>query len=139
MNLFRAGNFRLNSGATSTWKLECDALTDDDWRALAAMISQMVGPFRHCISVPRGRDRLRDALTPLATFGPILLVDDVLTTGRSIERTRDRWWERGDGRAMPGGFFRNMTVIGAVVFARGKCPKWVKALFQMPEELWVRQ
>jgi hypothetical protein len=28
-------------------------------------------------------------------------------------------------------------VQGAVVFARGPCPPWVKAVFQMPECFWL--
>ena len=53
---------------------------------------------------------------------PICIVDDVLTTGGSMEEFKiKRSW-------------RNPTdYIGWVVFARIETPKWVTALFQMPK------
>ncbi|KKL20362.1 hypothetical protein LCGC14_2456230, partial [marine sediment metagenome] len=45
----------------------------------------------------------------------LLIVDDVLTTGASMEKQRA-------GRT---------NTIGAVIFARGDCPAWVKPLFAM--------
>jgi hypothetical protein len=38
MNLFQLGSFTLASGKSSYWKLECDALADDDIKTLAEMI-----------------------------------------------------------------------------------------------------
>jgi len=35
MNLFQFGDFSLHSGSKSKWKIECDALTDEDVEALA--------------------------------------------------------------------------------------------------------
>jgi hypothetical protein len=75
--------------------------------------------------------RLAKALEPFASLkGPRLIVDDVLTTGGSMERARDK--HRGQGPAgRPG-------IIGAVVFARGQCPHWIRCLFQMPECFWTK-
>lgn len=129
MNLFQTGNFKLNSGKESSWKIECDSLTDDDIAALAEMIRQMVGPFNAVIGVPRGGLRLASALRPFASgFFPCLIVDDVLTTGGSMERTKKEY-ARTYGHLTP--------VNGAVIFARGPCPSWIKPLFQMPSSLWV--
>ena len=131
MNLFQLGDFTLNSGATSRWKLECDALSDCDVKALAEMIRQMVGPFHTVEGVPRGGLRLAEALKPFVGLGgDYLFVDDVLTTGDSMERARREWsvrtgWDTGRAR-------------GAVIFARGQCPPWIKPLFQMPECFWLK-
>jgi orotate phosphoribosyltransferase len=134
MGLFQLGDFTLNSGARSAWKLECDALTDDDWKCLAEMIRQMVGPFSSVEGVPRGGLKLAECLQPFVTplAGYHLVVDDVLTTGRSMERLSNEVCGRE-----PGGKF-SRGIIGAVVFARGPCPLWVKPLFQLPEPLWLK-
>ena len=125
-NLFQLGEFVLNSGKTSRFKLECDSLTDGDWQALAKMVSLLVGTFSSVEGVPRGGLKLAAALEEHRwRDGPILLVDDVLTTGGSMERMRR---ER----------FHGMPTVGAVIFARGPCPNWIKAVFQMPECFWIK-
>jgi orotate phosphoribosyltransferase len=111
MNLFQYGYFLLASGEVSKWKLECDALTPQDWNSLAHMIKDKAGRFGSVIGVPRGGTPLATALIPHATVGPRLIVDDVWTTGGSmIPLLRE-----GD--------------IGFVVFARGPLSHGVKALF----------
>lgn len=126
MNLFQLGNFTLASGASSRWKLECDALTDDDIATLAEMIRQMVGPFSSVFGVPRGGLRLAKALERYQELnGPLLIVDDVLTTGGSIRKYYDDLGSKE-------------SFVGAVIFARGQCPAWVKPLFQLPECFWLK-
>ncbi len=128
MNLFMFGDYTLNSGAKSRWKLECDALIVEDIKALAEMIRQMVGGFSSVEGVPTGGLRLAAELRRFAGFsGPHLIVDDVLTTGGSMERTKDQHLATHGG-----------NVIGAVVFARGQCPHWIKAVFQMSEVFWLK-
>jgi orotate phosphoribosyltransferase len=128
MNLFQLGDFTLASGAKSRWKLECDALTYDDWAALAEMVRQMVGAFSEVRGVPRGGLKLADALRPFAgAFGPRLVVDDVLTTGGSMTRFAAEWAKE-----------HQSVYTGAVVFARGQRPHWVRAVFEMPECFWPR-
>jgi len=51
-----------------------------------------------------------------------LIVDDVLTTGRTIEEARYSTWAENP---------KNGDVFGVVIFARGKCPDWVYPIFQM--------
>lgn len=135
MDIFQLGDFTLNSGAKSSWKLECDALTDGEINALAKMVAQMIGPFQCVVGVPRGGLRIAEALTPLRSLsGPHLVVDDVLTTGGSIERHKDALLsgiDLTDAHKPP-------QVVGAVVFARGQLPIWVKALFSMPECFWLK-
>lgn len=115
LSLFRLGNFALHSGQTSAWKIDCDALTDEDWKAVALMFSEILPPFGRILGVETGGLKFAAAMTPYKTRGaPLLIVDDVLTTGRSMEEVRN-------GR----------EAIGAVVFARGQCPAWVTPLFQL--------
>jgi len=117
MNLFQLGSFVLNSGRPADFKIESDALTDDDWKCLAYLLSKRVAPFGSVEGVPRGGLKLAGYLKEYATEGPVLIVDDVLTTGGSMDRVRA-------GR----------TANGAVVFARGVTPDWITPLFVMREE-----
>ena len=102
-NLFQLGNFLLHSGKESNFKIECDALTDQDWWALARMIADRC-QFRSVIGIPRGgallANRLRSCIDRTARND--LVVDDVWTTGGSM------------------GVYLNFggPVIGYVVFAR---------------------
>lgn len=123
-NLFQLGNFQLHSGERSRWKIECDALTDNDLEAIALMIVEQVpAPFGHVHGIPRGGLRLAKELIQYTTTdaAPVLVVDDVLTTGASMEEARRRF--NDDGR----------DVFGAVIFARGPCPDWIMPVFAMPQ------
>lgn len=111
--LFQRGTFRLHSGKQSNWKIDCDALTDLDITALAEMIAEGL-QFGSVEGVSTGGLRLAKALEVHVSEGPLLIVDDVLTTGASIEKQRA-------GR----------EAIGAVIFARGAWPVWVMPLFAM--------
>jgi hypoxanthine phosphoribosyltransferase len=88
------------------------------------MLAERLPPFAAVVGVPRGGLALADQLRHHASAQGrcILLVDDVLTTGRSMGEVRDRLLAAG-----------NEHVRGAVVFARGPVvPDWVTPLFQMP-------
>jgi orotate phosphoribosyltransferase len=118
MGLFQMGSFVAASGTELPWKVECDALTDADWKWAALQIA-CNGPFSSVEGVPTGGLRLASLLLPFAEThrqvepsGPLLIVDDVLTTGGSMERQRA-------GR----------DALGFVVFARGPLPPWVRALW----------
>ena len=113
-NLFAWGEFKAHSGETLGWKIDCDALSDDDIATLARIISTSVGSFSDVEGVPRGGVRLAKALTAYMTppTGPLLIVDDVCTTGRSLEEHRA-------GR----------DAVGYVIFSRGGLPAWAQALF----------
>lgn len=118
MNLFQLGEFTLHSGSKSYWKVDCDALTDEDWKALARMVYESVLHFRRVIGIPSGGLKLAEALKPYRFPNPeypILVVDDVFTTGNSMNEMKSKLGN--DCR-------------GAVIFARSKCPDWVTPLFQ---------
>lgn len=115
MTLFKIGQFTAASGKQLDWKVECDALTDMDWAWAADQIYRRAAPYSHCEGVPTGGLRLAEILNTYAHgdgTGPVLIVDDVLTTGGSMERQRA-------GR----------DAIGFVIFARGPLPSWVRALW----------
>jgi orotate phosphoribosyltransferase len=136
MGLFQLGDFTLHSGAKSQWRIDCDRLSDDDIVCLAVMIQQMVGSFRSVEGVPRGGLLLAEALWAFqTTSGPHLIVDDVLTTGDSMEEARAECRLRGYG---PGVAAPLPDPVGVVLFARGECPPWVKAVFQTPPDLWEK-
>lgn len=127
MSLFLLGGFELHSGQKSAWKVDCDYLTIHDWCALAKMASEALPPFGTVEAVTHGGKfyksmpnavRFADCLRMYTTKGcpTILIADDVLTTGKSMEEER-----RGRD-----------NVIGVVAFSRGVPPSWVTPLFQMP-------
>ena len=124
MNLFQSVDFKSHSGLHLTWKIEMDALQDGEWFTISKMIMELSPPFREAIGIPRGGIKLGNLLQAHATGNvrdPICIVDDVLTTGISMnEFRRKRSWRMPD------------DYIGWVVFARAKCPDWVTPLFQMP-------
>ena len=112
-SLFQQGKFKSAAGLTLTWKIECDALTPDDWDTLAFMLVERAQPFGSVAGVPRGGTALANALRPYATEGPRLLVDDVWTTGTTLAKYQlpdDQIW---------------------VVFARGPLKNGAKALFTL--------
>lgn len=115
MSLFSLGDFVMHSGDVGNWKIECDALTDGDVECLAFMLAERLPNFGWVRGIPRGGLRLEAAMARYVTHGPVLVVDDVLTTGASMEEARTE------------------SSIGAVLFARGSCPDWITPLFQLAE------
>ena len=113
MNLIVAEEFISHAGRLLDFKIECDALSDADIAELAAIIA-MRFRFGQVVGIPRGGLRLAKALEPYAKTGPTLIVDDVLTTGRSMEAAREAVSDRG-----------------VVIFARGPCPSWVTPVFSL--------
>lgn len=121
MNLFNSGEFTLNSGRKSFFKVDCDALTDEDIECLARLIKDNLPLFAWVEGVPTGGLRFAEALKPLCepdstTIG--LIVDDVLSTGNSMEKQRD-------GR----------PAMGVVIFNRmpmmNVTPGWIKSIWRI--------
>ena len=114
MSLFANVSFRSHSGLDLSWKLECDALTPDDWAWAAARVAERYS-FTDVMGVPEGGLPFERALKPHRKSGGeyFLVVDDVLTTGSSILSAM---------AGMP-------NALGIVLFARRQEPVGVKAPF----------
>ena len=109
MSLFTFGGLEL------LWKIECGVLTKADWHTIAAI----VGPCLHfelIMGVPDSGIPFAMALSPWAKRGGgLLIVDDVITTGGSMESFRD-------GR----------KAKGLVLFDRSEDrPSWVDAVWTL--------
>lgn len=115
MTLFVNKPFTSHAGQDLLWKIECDALEFDDLETLAAIIARHI-PFSDVIGIPTGGLRLAKSLQKYSGEGGTLIVDDVYTTGMSMEAAR----KDTDG-----------VVRGAVIFARKPPPKWIKAIFTL--------
>ena len=124
-HLFQSIDFKSHSGLDLSWKIEMDALSDPEWFTIKKMIMELTPPFKEAVGIPQGGTKLGDLLNEHGTGkeeDPICIVDDVLTTGESMEYFLTQYQRNR----------RPFTAIGWVVFARGQCPGWVTSLFQMP-------
>lgn len=117
-SLFSLGSHELSSGGRSGWKIDADFLTELDWECLAYLAHLRLPEFSEVEGVPRGGEafavQLRRFTSP---GGELLIADDVLTTGASMERHR-----------------RGRKAIGVVAFVRGRCPSWITPLFVLSDQ-----
>ena len=121
MTLFVEDAFVASSGRVLPWKVECDALTDDDWQWAAKRIAQRqwIGPL---FGIPRGGMKLTQALKQYSDpqCDIPMIVDDVLTTGASMEKMRlacERVFES--------------EPVGIVMFARVRPAAWINPIWQL--------
>ena len=111
--MFKLGDFTSHSGTILHWKIDCDTLGLEDWECIASVVANHLPVFGAVEGVPRGGLCFARALEPYVTSGPLLIVDDVLTTGGSMEDHRD-------GR----------PAMGVVLFARDQPPRWIRSVFR---------
>jgi|tagenome__1003787_1003787.scaffolds.fasta_scaffold20757157_1 hypoxanthine phosphoribosyltransferase len=122
MPLFSNKEFVSHSGIKLPFKIDCSFLSDDDIHCLAEIIKNKI-QFHYVHGVPQGGTRLSLVLQNyVSDDGPVLIVDDVLTTGKSMHDARNHL-ERAEKIDKRG-------AIGVVIFARGKCPHWIIPMFQ---------
>lgn len=115
LNLFISGSFLSHSGKDLNWKIDCDALTDSEIDVLAERISKKK-LFSEVYGIPTGGTRIAKALEKyINSEGGLLIVDDVLTTGTSMEAAREQ--------------FGRLDTSGVVIFARNDCPDWIQPIF----------
>lgn len=117
--MFNTKDFTTHSGEKGTWKIECDDLTDNDLQTLAKLISDKIW-FSEVHGIPTGGEKLAAALKQYERPGGcFLIVDDVLTTGRSMNEARKK--------------FGKLNTTGVVIFSRKKLDEyhWIKAIFQL--------
>jgi len=115
--MFEKGDFISHSGIPLDWKIECNSLTDADIECLAYLISKKFS-FRNVFGIPRGGMRLARALGKYQSqkYDATIIVDDVLTTGNSMETMR---------KSIPG------PVVGVVIFSRLEDPpSWIFPIFK---------
>lgn len=123
MSLFECGTFVSHSGIRLPFEIDCDALTSEDIECIAEIIASKID-FGVVEGISRGGDRLAMALeqyTDWAAPFNVLIVDDVLTTGKSMEKRK---------AGQPPQVHPD-DVIGYVIFARGTLPSWVSSVFRM--------
>lgn len=133
--LFQIGDFIAHSGLKLEWKLECDALDEDDWAVIARMLMDyQTRPFCDVTGIPRGGLPLAKALKPYAsgntTSHYALVVDDVYTTGMSFR-------EHLDTEHLWTGISKEYSYVYKwVAFARNPPSRssGVQALFTMPKQ-----
>ena len=125
---FQQQDFIGHSGKPLTWKIECDAIQDVEWVTIAHIIQELEKrPFGEVVGIPRGGLKLSGPLKKYATGrdeDPLLIVDDVMTTGGSFKDFVEQYFRNRPYRK----FF------GWCVFNRGSddAPAWVTSLFTMP-------
>jgi hypothetical protein len=112
--VFKWGKFTGAAGLELNWKVECDALTAEDWACIARVGAERLPPFSKIIGVPRGGLALAEAFKPFIQHDAprTLVVDDVWTTGGSMMKAAEGL---------------EADWIGYVAFARGLLPSNVKA------------
>ena len=118
-NLFNHREFESHSGRKLKWKIECDALNEEDLESLAKLISSKF-KFRNVVGIPTGGIRLAKKLKEYEdkTSNSLLIVDDVLTTGKSMKEEKKKF---------KGKFY---VIIGVVIFSRTtKYPRWIHPIF----------
>ena len=132
-DLFQQSNFKSHAGLDLTWKIECDAISDAEWECFARMISEIeTRQFSKVVGIPRGGVKLQNALSNYVSGNaddPILIVDDVWTTGTSFREFTEIQTIKDD--------IEQKDWFGWCIFARTMTDSKVSALFQMPEKTSV--
>lgn len=127
MTLFSSGKFKSHSGIELPFKIDCDYLNNEDIECIAEYIASKCS-FGMVFGIPSGGDRLTEALEqyvkPDAPFN-VLIIDDVLTTGSSME------YEKA---SMPDQVHPD-DIIGWVIFARVEPAQWINYMFKTPEDI----
>ena len=96
IDLFQKVDFKSHAGLDLHWKIEMDALSHKEWECIAQMIMELTPTFKEAIGIPRGGTILGKLLNQHGTGKrehPICIVDDVLTTGGSMNEFKaKRQW-----------------------------------------------
>jgi len=121
-SLFNFGDFPLHSGGRSNFKIDCDHLTDDDLESLAALAASRY-QWSYALGIGTGGSRFACVLAQYNTKDdndPRVIVDDVLTTGGSMEAERAKI--HGES-------------FGLVIFARSQPAEWIRPLFRVASQV----
>ncbi len=128
-SLFMNVKFKSSAGLDLLWKIECDRMAPGDWECLAARVAERF-TFQYVYGVPKGKptgkdngaafaDACRKHTTDDGDY--YMIVDDVWTTGGSIEATKKATEHR----------FPNLPRVGVTAWNRsGKVPpQWIASIF----------
>lgn len=128
MSLFEFGQFTMASGRESRFKIECDAVTPEQWASFASLARPLLPAYGRVIGVPRGGVYWASCFAQWVTPGSrrVLMVDDVWTTGGSMVRCVLDHRTHG---------LQGDPWHGLVLFARGPVPSHVTALFTLHPEI----
>lgn len=102
--------------------MDCDALSEDDWTWAAVQVSKRFS-FRGVYGVPTGGAIFEKHLRPfIKSEGDyFLIVDDVLTTGGSME----------DAKKIVKSQHKEVPRIGVVLFARTQPAPWIASIWKL--------
>lgn len=135
-NLFQGEFIFLHSGEATDFKIDCDALTDEDLASIAKVISRNI-KFSKVYPIPTGGERLAKALEKYGDpkYSAVLIADDVLSTGRSFKHFKFKLEKelntlRVQSPYRPSGC---PEIKGICIFCRRPemKPDWVEAVFTM--------
>ena len=122
IDLFQSVDFISHSGLPLTWKIECDAISDDEWKTLAKIVKEYEPkPWCEVLGIPRGGLKFAAALDEYSTRSsnhPLLIADDVYTTGKSFRDFSNN--------------FPDKELLKWCVFTRNAIKEDVNALFTLP-------
>jgi hypothetical protein len=125
INLFQWGKFTSHAGLELNWKIECDAISKEEWKCLARIIREKeTKNWCRAEGIPRGGIPLAQELDKFSTRSnsdPVLICDDIWTTGTSFnDYIQEHYpnWLQAQG-------------IKWVIFSRGMTHDGVKSLFSM--------
>lgn len=110
-------------------------ITNDEMQIIAHLLAERVRPFKRVMSVSENESnpasRLRTYMAEYATEDSklLLLVDDVFTSGSTMANECQRLDE------LRPVVYDNMSIIGAVIFARTQPFDWITALFQVSQPI----
>ena len=130
--IFQYGNFILHSGQKSNFKIDCEQYSEDDFETFARMIASTIN-FDSVFGIPKGGSILQNKLEPYrSSFSRrLLIVDDVYTTGKSMEETKTFYSNINKGLKL------NLwdEIKGVVIYARTETPDWIFPIFKLHANL----
>lgn len=129
-SLIESGKFTLSSGQETAWRFNEEGLSDETLDALAKIVCRtwIVGLADQIVPAEHGGIRFANALRykhakiENGRKQHTLVVDDVFTSGRSMERERLKYEE---------------PVIGLVILERKPSPTWVYPIFTVNNLFWL--
>jgi hypothetical protein len=120
-HLFLDKAFKSHSGIDLSWKINVDALSYESLACIAKMFMNKFRDwsFHEVYGIPNGGLELAEAFHQYARKDgdEVLIVDDVYTTGKSMEEARKLFGKR--------------PTTGVVLFARATPPTWIIPIFSL--------